>query len=381
MLRLNAFCFLLMVVVTTACSPKIVTNNSVQKPQLKFLDVYVIPHNYKYKNTIIGGLSGIDYDKKSGEYYIISDERSASSPSRFYTAKINIQNSKIADIDFTSMHTLKRPDGSVFPPMKEDPVRAADPESIRYNPIKNNLVWSSEGDKATRNGTLVLQDPSIYEMDLKGNFIDSFQIPKNMRMKGGEAGPRTNGVFEGLTFDKNYKNLYVSTEEPLLEDDARADFDYAGAKIRITKYDAATKKPFAQYVYLLDAVARKPLIADAFRVNGVPEILWYDDNRLLVMERSFSTGILSCTIKIYMADLAGATNVLNISRLNDSTAYKPATKRLLFNLNSLGRFVDNLEGITFGPVLPNGNRYLILIADNNFQLLEKNQVFLFQVME
>lgn len=381
MFRFNSFCFIAIAIAVFGCSPKIVTHSSVQKPQLKFLDVYVIPHNYKFENTIVGGLSGIDYDKKSGEYFIISDERSATSPARFYTAKINIKNNKIADVQFTSVNTLKRPDGSVFPPMKEDPVRAADPESIRYNPLKNNLVWSSEGDKAVRNGVAVIQDPSVYEMDLKGNFSDSFHIPLNMRMKAGQAGPRTNGVFEGLSFDKNFKNLYVSTEEPLFEDGRRADFDYAGAKIRITKYDAETKMPIAQYAYLLDAVARKPLIADAFRVNGVPEILWYGDNKLLVMERSFSTGILSCTIKIYMADLTGASNILNVPGLTDSTTYKPASKSLLFNLDSLGRFVDNLEGITFGPILPNGNRSLILIADNNFQILEKSQVFLFEMLD
>lgn len=82
-----------------------------------------------------------------------------------------------------------------------------------------------------------------------------------------------------------------------------------------------------------------------------------------------------------MADLTGASNILNVPGLTDSTTYKPASKSLLFNLDSLGRFVDNLEGITFGPILPNGNRSLILIADNNFQILEKSQVFLFEMLD
>lgn len=381
MYRLN-FLFLISVfVVGYGCSPKIATHQTAGKPQLKFLDVYVIPHNHKYGNTIVGGLSGIDYNKKTGEYYIISDERSATSPSRFYTAKVNIQNYKITGVDFTSVNTLKRPDGNVFPPMKVDPVNAADPESIRYNPEKNNLVWSSEGDKAVRNGVAVLQDPFVYEMDLNGNFRDSFYIPSNSRMKPGEAGPRTNGVFEAISFDENYRHLYVSTEEPLFEDGARADVDYSGAPVRITKYDVDTKKPIAQYAYLLEAVARKPLLEGTFRVNGVPEVLWYDHNRLLVMERSFSTGILSCTIKIFLADFSAATDISSVTSLVNNTNYKPATKKLLLNLDSLVRFVDNVEGITFGPVLPNGNRSLILIADNNFQVLEKNQVFLFEVVE
>lgn len=379
--RLNFLLLLFVVLVGFGCAPRLITHSNIEKPQLKFLDLYVIPHDFNYENTIVGGLSGIDYNAKTGEYYIISDERSATSPARFYTAKIDIQNNKIAGVNFTSVQTLKQPDGKTFPSMKEDPVRAADPESIRYNPLKNTLVWAGEGDKAVRNGVAVLQDPLVYEMDLKGNFIDSFYIPSHMRMKAGEVGPRTNGVFEGVTFDKNYKNLYVSIEEPLFDDGPRADVDLPGAPVRITKYDAATRKPVAEYAYLLDAVARKPLISDAFRVNGVPEILWYDKNRLLVMERSFTMGILSSTIKIYLADYSAATDILNRASLKDKTSYRPASKRLLLNLDSLGRFIDNVEGISFGPALPNGNRSLILIADNNFQKIEKNQVFLFEVIE
>ena len=63
-------------------------NSSV--PQLKFINSIEIPFNQEFKNTKIGGLSGIDYDKKQDLYYIICDERSQENLSRFYTAKINI---------------------------------------------------------------------------------------------------------------------------------------------------------------------------------------------------------------------------------------------------------------------------------------------------
>ena len=379
MRKLNVPFLILLIFASFSCSRNIVPQ-SAQKPHLKFLDVYVIPHNLKYQNTVVGGLSGIDYDKKNNQYYIISDERSATSPARFYTATIHIQNKKIKKVDFTSVNTLKQPDGNVFPSMKENPHKAPDPESIRFNSLKNILVWSSEGDKAVRNGQTVLQDPFIYEMDLTGHFKDSFFIPHNLRMQPGEAGPRTNGVFEGLSYDKDFKHLYVSVEEPLYEDGPRADVNYAGAPIRIIKFDVQTRKPIAQYAYKLDAVARKPLIGDAFRINGVPEILWLADNKLLILERSFSTGILSCTIKVYLADLSAATDVSEISSLTTNNNYTPVSKKLLLNMDDLKRFIDNVEGLTFGPVLPNGHQSLIFVADNNFQLLEKNQVFLFEII-
>lgn len=49
-------------------------------------------------------------------------------------------------------------------------------------------------------------------------------------------------------------------------------------------------------------------------------------------------------------------------------------------MDSLGVYVDNVEGVTFGPVLPNGHRTLVLVADNNFQLLEKTQFFVFEIV-
>ncbi|MCH5599139.1 hypothetical protein [Niabella ginsengisoli] len=41
---------------------------------LKFLDEYEIPFDLQFKNTWVGGLSGIDYDPAQNLYFIISDE-------------------------------------------------------------------------------------------------------------------------------------------------------------------------------------------------------------------------------------------------------------------------------------------------------------------
>ncbi|MCF3108406.1 esterase-like activity of phytase family protein [Niabella sp. CC-SYL272] len=348
--------------------------------QLKFLDEYELPFELQYKNTWVGGLSGIDYDRSSDQYFIISDERSATSPSRFYTARIRISGNKIDTIFFTGVQTLKMANGKTFPSLKEGAQEAADPESIRFNPRTNRLVWSSEGDRAERNGTINIKDPWVWEMDLQGQYLDSFALPPNMHVHTTENGPRVNGVFEGLGFTNDYRHLFVSVEEPLYEDGPRADVDYAGAPVRILKYDAVSHKPIAQYAYLLDAVARKPNPATAFRVNGISEIMVLDEHRLLVMERSFSMGNSYCTIKIYIADLDGATDVFGKSGLDTDKTYQPVSKKLLLNMNDLNRYIDNVEGITLGPKLANGHYSLLLIADNNFSKEEKTQVFLFEII-
>jgi len=66
------------------------SNQDVRVSSLKFINEYIIPFNLKFKETTVGGLSGIDYDKKNDIYYFICDDRSAINPSRFYTAKIKI---------------------------------------------------------------------------------------------------------------------------------------------------------------------------------------------------------------------------------------------------------------------------------------------------
>ena len=46
-----------------------------------------------------------------------------------------------------------------------------------------------------------------------------------------------------------------------------------------------------------------------------------------------------------------------------------------------GEIVDNIEGITFGPKLPNGNQSLLLVTDDNFQIYGKqlNQFILLEI--
>ena len=195
-----------------------------------------------------------------------------------------------------------------------------------------------------------------------------------------EKGPHQNGVLEGMSFSKDFKTLFVNLEEPLYEDGPRADLTDNHPWIRIYQFDVKSKKNTGQYAYQLDAVAYPAIPADKFMVNGVPDILCVSDKKLIVLERSFSTGRLPCTIKIFMADLEKATNIQeNVSLLQKP----PATfvsKKLLLNMDSLGIYVDNVEGVTFGPTLPNGHKTLLLVTDNNFAFFEKTQFFLFEII-
>ena len=165
-----------------------------------------------------------------------------------------------------------------------------------------------------------------------------------------------------------------------MTDGPRADTVPNDAFVRIYEFDIASKQNTAQYAYKLDPIAFPATPSNAFKVNGIPDILSIGNKQFLVLERSFSTGRLPCTIKIFVTDLDGATDISKTNSLKEHPAAKAATKKLLLNMDELGMYIDNVEGITFGPDLPNGHKTLILVADNNFAMIEKTQFFLFEVM-
>jgi hypothetical protein len=346
---------------------------------LKFLSEFEVPFNANYKNTTIGGLSGIDYNSIKNEYYLISDDRSAINPTRFYTAQIEINKNKIDTVVFTETTFLKNKSGNFYPNSRQNPSQTPDPEALRYNTKNNTFIWSSEGERIVNSQKTILENPAVTETDLKGNYIDTFQLPPQLIMHATDEGPRQNGVFEGLTFDNNYKNLFVSVEEPLYQDGPRAGSVDSSGIVRIIKFDITTKKPVAQYAYHIEPVAYPPITPSAFKVNGISDILYMGKNKLLVVERSYSTGRLACTIKVFLVDLSSAENISNIVSLKNKPGVKFISKKLLLNMDQLGIYIDNIEGVTFGPKLANGKRSLLFISDNNFNPLEKTQFLLFEI--
>ena len=92
---------------------------------------------------------------------------------------------------------------------------------------------------------------------------------------------------------------------------------------------------------------------------------------LLALERSFSTGVPGNHIRLFIAraDPAGA----------DASGRVPLRKELLLDLDDLGITLDNQEGLTFGPNLPDGRRTLVLISDDNFSETQVTQFLAFAV--
>jgi hypothetical protein len=376
------FIFISIVFLAGCSSPKKLTVSQLASSKiggLKFVNEFDIPNAVLFKGTVVGGLSGIDYDRERNLYYLICDDPSAQSPSRFYTARLAI-GKKLDSVEFVDVTTILNKEGLPYPDIRKDRTHSADLEAMRYDPSRDELVRSTEGQRILGKDKTELQDPDIVIMDREGRYKDSFELPANMHMQAIEKGPRHNSVFEGVAYSPDYKSVYVSVEDAIYDDGDKAGTGDSTAWIRILKFDRTSRKQVAQFAYQVDAVPYPADPAGAFKINGVSDIMQAGDDRFIVIERAYSTGRIASDIRLYLANAAKATDVSGIGSLRAGEPFNALHKKLLINLEELGRHIDNIEGCTFGPILPNGNRSLVLVADDNFDKRQTTQFFLFEVL-
>lgn len=359
-------------------------DDDVSVVSLRLIGQQVLPRRLDFQGTVVGGLSGIDYDATTDSYLLISDDRttndSANAP-RLYTARLSFDADTFSAVTFTGVITLKQPDGSDYPKVPD--ARVADPESVRIDPVSGNYVWVSEGDRTLTSAPPRVIDPFVREVTPQGAAVREYTLPAMFRMSASETGPRGNLVFEGLSFTPDRASAFVMMEGALFQDGAPPTTQ-AGATSRLTRFDRASGQASAQYLYPSERVQATPSPADAFTVNGPTEILALSDTRFLVLERSFSVGVVGNQVRLYEIDITPATNVLTSTSLTGAT---PVSKRLVLDFETLKTQlggIANLEGLSFGPKLANGRRSLVVVADDNFptadSATDRNQVLVFEIV-
>lgn len=332
-----------------------------------------IPKGLTFDGVPIGELSGIDYDWRTGDWFLISDDTD-DGPARFYRAELDLDESGLSAMEFVESTDILRTDGSTFPPLYDADPEVADPESIRVDPLTGALWWSSEGrrDVPDDGAQPQLVDPWVRQMTRSGAYVREIHQPSVLAMSAAEVGPRANLAFEGLAFSADGLRLVTAMEGPLYQDSEVATVD-AGGINRLTWYDRFTGIPLRQVAYPLDAIPVPPEPADDFADNGVVEILAIDRHRYLVLERSYASGVGN-SIRLYEIDVRGASNVMHTDRLADAR-YRPVSKRLVADFADLGlSHVDNIEGMGWGPTLPGGERTLVFVSDDNLSDSQVSQV-------
>ncbi len=340
------------------------------KVQLNFLDEYVIADSLKYKSTIIGGLSGVDY--ANGYFYFVVDD---SRDPRFVKSKIKFEKDTILSIDFVDVVSLNDSTETFYKNT------FLDLESIFVDEETQEVNFVSEG------SIVKGESPSVFTTDTLGELVHNYNIP-NYFIPNDIAKLKHNGAFEGSSKSSNNKGFWVAMESPLLTDGDEPTFNKTSSPIRITYFDKTSKKATKQFAYQLEHIT-KPAKAK-INLNGLTAILEYKDNHFFIIERTYQSGYGAHgnIIRIFEATVENeTTNTLDVDSLEE-TEFIPLKKRLLFNFADVENkltdgIIDNIEGITFGPTLANGNKSLLVISDDNFQVYGRqlNQFLLLEIVE
>ncbi|OUL32243.1 esterase-like activity of phytase family protein [Nostoc sp. 106C] len=336
---------------------------------IEFIGQATLPKGLYFQKTPVGGLSGITYDAQKDLYYAISDDRSEKAPARFYTLKIDLSKGSLKNggVVPVGVTTLLNENGDKFPP------DTSDTEGIALT-SKKTVFISSEGDVRQ------LINPFIQEFSLStGKVITTLPIPnKFLPDNNGQHGIRNNLAFESLTITPNDKKLFTATENALIQDGAAAQPN-TSTSCRILQYNLLTNQPEKEFLYQTEPISPFLNFTGKF-ASGLPDLVALDNQgSFLSLERSF-TG-LGFAIFLFQVSLEGADDIQQIdSLLNvNSQTIKPVQKKLLLDLRTQEVLLDNIEGLTLGPTLPDGQRSLILVSDNNFNSLQRTQILAFKL--
>ena len=336
---------------------------------IEFIGEATLPTGLIFQKTEVGGLSGITYDSKNNLYYAISDDRGQKAPPRFYTLTIDLSKGKLTNNDVipVGVTNLLNTNNQPFA------VDTTDTEGIALTG-KDTIFVSSEGDVDK------LVNPFIKEFALASGqtittlpVLDKF-LPDSQRQKG----IRNNLAFESLTITPNQKFLFTATENAIIQDGKDAKPGVSSSS-RILEYNLLTKQPEREFLYQTQPVTPFFNFTGNF-TSGLPDLLALDnEGHFLSIERSF-TG-LGFTIFLFEVSLEKATNIRNLDSIAkvQPDKIKPLGKKLLLDLRTLDVSLDNIEGMTLGAKLPDGQSSLILISDNNFNGLQKTQVLAFKL--
>ena len=378
---IRLFISLILLISITACTvPRRVNANDriFLNLSLEFLYRYELPKT-TFENTPVGGLSAITYDRSKDRFYVLSDDRSNRAAARFYTLKMDFKpkedNGEIAldNLNLEGVTFLKDERGNTY---KSGTI---DSEGIALSP-RGTVFISSEGD-TTKN-----IKPFIGEFDLKtGHQKLNVPIPQRYLWEEEKQNPKgiqENLAFESLTIatsgllaDDPFR-LFTATESALEQDRESEVKAETKDKIRFLHY---VINPFgspvlvAEHLYLLEPTSVETIS------NGLTELLALKtEGYFLSLERTF--GFTGAGAKIFQVIIGNATDTSNIASLKgELTQVVPLKKQLLFDLQDLGIYIDNIEGMTVGPRLPDGSRSLILVSDDNFNEEQVTQFWLFRL--
>ena len=368
-LSLAAIVALFAMLVTGACAPRGGPATTATRPGARLLGVFAA-----WANTLpaieglpVGSLSGLAYDATERRWLGASDE---------------IQRPRLLAFDLVLGRDIRVTPTAVTPltlapGVPPDTLTALDMEGLAIFP-DGSFAVSHEG-HIDRGG--VARQPRVLRVTHDGVVTtvirprDHFTIDTADRTRG----VRHNLGFEGLTRTPDGR-LVAAIEQPLAQDGPISTTSDGGL-VRFAEFverDGAWA-PGREWTYRLDATRLQAGYTKTCEdgANGLSSILALDALRFLVVERACLLGEPKTpaynTVRVYEASFERATDVSGLASLAGE-APQPATKRLIADLASwIPAFppslatLSNIEGMSFGPPGPKGERTVMLVSDDNFR--------------
>ena len=261
------------------------------------------------------GITPVSVSGLEGDFLLIDDKSDTEG-----WRKVHIS------FDASGQITAVRDDGFVA---ASTGATATDGEGIAYNPHHGTVLMSRE---ATN---------EILEFSPDGHATGRALKTARFFPSNGNAG------LESLSCNNATGEVWTMPENS------------ASGDLRLQKYSPALW-PSGHWTYRLDTPAVRN--KGAIYVHGVSEICALEDGTLLVLEREANIPGTSVT------EAAGAAVNCKLFRVDPSSVRRGATleKHLLteFRSYALDLSFANYEGMCLGPVLPDGRRVLVLIADS-----------------
>jgi hypothetical protein len=352
---------------------------------LDFVGEYQLPKQ-EFQGTPVGGLSGLAYDGRRDRIYALSDDRSQRAPARFYTLKLAIEETEagetvLDEVAIEDVTFLKNENGNTYP---EDSLA---PEGIALSP-KDTLFISSEG--IPSQGIA----PFIQEFDrATGEYQQNVRIPDRylpMTETSEEEEPLQRGIRDNLGFESlsleptslaagsgDPFRLFTATKSDLFQDRLPPN-SQEQTRIRLLHYLIGNIAPpmlVAEHLYLLEPPP------EGASDRGLTDLVSVDTGgHFLSLERTYSPS--GNGAKIYQLAMSAALDTSGIGTLKgDISRIEPIKKKLMLDSIDLDIDLDNWEGMTLGPRLPDGSPSLLLVSDDNFSSAQVTQFILFRLSD
>jgi hypothetical protein len=339
----------------------------------------------KSPNNRLGGFgSAIAYTGQGNKYLLLPDrgpgDGANSYSCRFHLAEITV--STPGKIDFKLLKTtlLKTPEGNLLTGLSKD----FGPSGSRFDP---------EGIRVLKNGSILISDeygPSVWLFDSTGKLKHKFLIPEKFLIQNksdhaekefppfNKKGRLTNKGFEGIAISSDQKKWLAALQGSLIQDRNPTDQNLKtnGDNLRFLE-TSIDGKHLREIVYKMESAK-----------NGVNEILAIGEEDYLVLERDGDAGESAGFKKIFRISTKNATDVSKILELPAPmlpVGIVPVTKTLFLDLldpkfGLKGKdFPAKIEGLAFGPDLPDGRKLLIITTDNDFKPDEPTWIYAFAV--